>query len=371
MLKLNLLIITLIISSMSIVAQCMDGNCKNGYGIKKYDNGTYEGTFSDGEKTGWGCYIFNSGSINCGNWLFDKKELWNSFFNAEDESFYIGLYHQGYQQKNGIYVDGDSQGIIQGEPSKGYSTNLKSPEVCLEKTETGESRPCGYIESTSYGYHNLKNTESDFYDVQTGWRCIGTPDLKKNIQSAKCGHYDGFNDSNALVELHMRTNSKGNSTSSIRLVENKELNWDALYSRQNTPQLLWKVDENDKTSINAINKSKIPFDYSTHIANGSGCIEGDCENGTGTNISDDEIYQGRFFNGKRQGWGCAIEKENSEYILCGNWKDGMPQYLSFFFNNSREYFSISSSKDGNIGNPWGIFVDRGGNITYRTRPELD
>ena len=51
------------------------------------------------------------------------------------------------------------------------------------------------------------------------------------------------------------------------------------------------------------------------------CHFGDCQNGFGKEISQNENYVGHFEKGVRNGFGICIYKDGTQYI--GNWKQGV------------------------------------------------
>lgn len=53
---------------------CAEGNCDEGYGIYKYDNGErYEGHFKNGKRNGYGIYTWPTGAAYGGEWLNDAR----------------------------------------------------------------------------------------------------------------------------------------------------------------------------------------------------------------------------------------------------------------------------------------------------------
>ena len=79
--KIILTITVLATLTTSVFAECLSGNCNNGYGLYEYNGGDlYEGYFKDGERNGYGTYLLNqSGDIAEGTWVngaFQGKTLY-------------------------------------------------------------------------------------------------------------------------------------------------------------------------------------------------------------------------------------------------------------------------------------------------------
>ena len=66
-----LLALTCALLNSNIKAQCILGDCTNGFGRMKYTNGQYEGMFLNGKKQGNGKYIWDSGHQYIGAWMND------------------------------------------------------------------------------------------------------------------------------------------------------------------------------------------------------------------------------------------------------------------------------------------------------------
>ena len=50
-------------------AECIKGDCNNGYGIYTYANGSkYVGEWKDGKENGQGAYTFANGTVDKGIW---------------------------------------------------------------------------------------------------------------------------------------------------------------------------------------------------------------------------------------------------------------------------------------------------------------
>lgn len=83
-------------SKITIDKDCEWGDCNNGYGYKKYEDGGYEGFFSKGKKSGVGTYIFQSGKTYVGSFKDDKIQGFGFFSDPKgDPSSTIGNFIDG------------------------------------------------------------------------------------------------------------------------------------------------------------------------------------------------------------------------------------------------------------------------------------
>jgi len=54
-------------------AECIKGDCNNGYGTYTYENGNkYFGKFKDAKRNGLGTYTFANGTVDKGIWKNNK-----------------------------------------------------------------------------------------------------------------------------------------------------------------------------------------------------------------------------------------------------------------------------------------------------------
>lgn len=85
---------------------CVQGDCQNGWGKFQYDNGHYDGFWSDGLKNGYGLYKWPGTGKYIGNWVKDKMEGYGVYI-AENNDNIIGNYMNGQLNGLGITVTGD------------------------------------------------------------------------------------------------------------------------------------------------------------------------------------------------------------------------------------------------------------------------
>lgn len=83
------------------------------YSIQEYSNGFYLGEFRNGEREGYGCYVWNDGSLYLGEWSNSKKSG-EGLYIGDSGYVYIGMYRNGEKHghgcehhSNGVEIEGD------------------------------------------------------------------------------------------------------------------------------------------------------------------------------------------------------------------------------------------------------------------------
>lgn len=102
---------------------CASGDCNNGYGVMKWNNGQrYEGHFVNGERSGYGIYTWPDGNAYAGQWKAGKREGEGVLYNP-DGSYGTCMYANDVQVSgfgNWTYNNGDR---YQGVLNTGYVRN--------------------------------------------------------------------------------------------------------------------------------------------------------------------------------------------------------------------------------------------------------
>lgn len=157
-------------------AQCMQGDCENGWGRFKDDKGRiYEGDFKDGERTGKGVFYYSNGDRYEGSWL-------NGLPNGSGIRYFADGSAQGGRWESGKLVEEHNQiraalKCIEGDCADGYGV-----------AEDGLGRSYkGHFENNMYdGYGEMTYPEGDRY--KGNWQ-RGLPH-GKGVRYYRNGHYD-------------------------------------------------------------------------------------------------------------------------------------------------------------------------------------
>lgn len=107
--NLNLLLFLFGISS-SINAQCISGDCINGFGTWKWHGAVYTGEFKDGNRNGYGHYSFSSGNTYTGEWKNNERHGYGVYnYHEEGYKTYAGEWVAGVRTGMGIMYYDDEQ----------------------------------------------------------------------------------------------------------------------------------------------------------------------------------------------------------------------------------------------------------------------
>ena len=91
----------------------------HGKGILRKEDGTYQGTFENGKKTGFATYIWKDGNRFEGTFEKDKKNGYGELYNGQGEPIYKGAWKDDKIAGEGIVFQSDQN---QGQNSKYLSS---------------------------------------------------------------------------------------------------------------------------------------------------------------------------------------------------------------------------------------------------------
>ena len=90
------LLLLFFFSAPIVDAQCLEGNCTNGWGYYRWDSGDkYTGQWSGGDRTGLGVYDWKDGSFYYGYFQDGKLEGDGFYIGLDSTQDQIGLFHNG------------------------------------------------------------------------------------------------------------------------------------------------------------------------------------------------------------------------------------------------------------------------------------
>ena len=141
----NLLFIVIILTSPTLIAQCVSGNCDNGYGVKKYKDGTmYVGEWWNGQASGQGTVIWPDGSIYVGEFI---KGLYSGEGTLlTEKKFYVGEFHKNLPNGSGSMFM--NEGVYVGEFKKGEMSGkgfFQHRDGTIEESLWKEGKPVGSV----------------------------------------------------------------------------------------------------------------------------------------------------------------------------------------------------------------------------------
>lgn len=327
-----------IISSLPAFAQCVSGNCEDGYGTVNLENGDrYVGFFDGGYFHGFGSYIFADGDIYIGNFYVGKRSGTGTYIWAEGER-YIGHWQNGLRHGIGttfdvegnsvreIYqndepVDSQIYGCINGDCKLGYGVHIYDDGTIYEG-DFYKSRPSGqgtmtmpngaiykgeFYKGMFSGFGRLTNPDGT---VQGGiWdsgRYLGEVKNQYGCISGTC------QDSYSIFVYDDGSYYEGNFKNGNRHGDGTFYAADGeIFSGA------WSND-NINGYVTAI--------YNSEKRDGIARYQGDMKDGNldgfGSLIyTDNSVYYGQFKNGTRHGQGVLIDQETDK-TWCGIWENG-------------------------------------------------
>lgn len=116
---------------------CIYGDCKNGYGIYKYNNGdSYKGYFKNNKRHGYGDYLW--GNIHySGNWENGNRSGYGNFYEQDINTLYVGEWKNNLISGYGYRINsnlGAQRGLWQsGKIVSNFSYNTNGQKIgCIK-----------------------------------------------------------------------------------------------------------------------------------------------------------------------------------------------------------------------------------------------
>jgi len=306
---------------------CVSGDCSNGYGT----------------------YVFASGEKYVGNWITDKRDGYGTNYWITGE-WYKGEWTQDIRNGQGtnFYADGEKyEGQWVDGKRHGYGTETNVDGT----TKTGMWEYNVYVGTGKNNYGCISGNCTDGYGVytwDTGEKYVGDWVSSKRNGQGTNNWADGW--------IH-----EGGWKDDVQ---------DG-YGTQTSPSGEIKTGFWENGEYVGANVAK------------SGCISGDCQNGTGTYIqTNGDKYVGLFYNGKYSGQGTYDYAAGHRYV--GEFKDGKfsgqgsyviavtgEKYVGAFANGTYNGIGTFYFEDGRV--QAGIYKDGvyiGSAQTDLAKPEL-
>ncbi|MCQ2250886.1 MAG: caspase family protein [Bacteroidales bacterium] len=313
-------------------AQCISGNCEDGYGVYQNETLRYTGFFDDGLPNGYGILTSTSGQTYIGEFK-DMKYHGKGTLYFKDNERYVGYWENGKRNGPGIqvYTDGKSDEVV-----------LKDDQYD-KKFEKNEKKAL-----TGCLYGNDKN----------GF----------NVTYYKNGdRYEGYN-------------NNGKHHGYGKLVFNNGHTYEGQFSEGQFDGygILTKPDGSVQEGIWEVGR------YEGEIKNHQGCLSGNCKNEFSVLVENGKQYIGQFKSGKPNGIGKYVlpngdvykgsvlygeiegygtidyaksDAPDSKVRYVGDVKKGLPHgYGAMLFNNGHIYYG--QFKNGEFDGQ-GIYEDLG------------
>lgn len=246
-------------------AQCVRGNCIDGFGVKTFQDGSrYMGTFVQGNRQGFGTCFWNNGSRFFGEWKLDKPEGVGVFINSQS------LKQEGLWKKGKLFEE---------------NSNLVK-----EQLFSVSSRIQGCLAGDCIGGNGMLMVNGDVY--------IG--DFKNNLRHGVgiCYYFNGS---------EYKGDWKGDKQHGAGVLK---------YPDGTIRSGIWSENifqgASDGKGSTPVVKTPLPNDRLKEKF--EGCQSGNCQNGKGTYLyANGNSYTGDFQRGSPNGIGKIIYIEGDVY----------------------------------------------------------
>ncbi|MCO6360308.1 hypothetical protein [Roseivirga pacifica] len=380
-----------IILSFSLQAQgteCLEGDCENGYGVEKNNNSTYYGSFLNGKKHFWGCQVYVTDQIYCGNYSQGLKHLFGTYYFIDgDNDFFMGLYDRNNKLNTGFYIDASA--------AENGAISMRRDEVSIEPmyslSKNGEGCVAGNCQNGNGVYVNKYGNiySGGFFNGEwNGWGCYQVDENEDNKTDwVTCGMY--VNGEANLTKYYYRTDKDGFVANSdgVKNVSNYYVGlFDQGFKEGIRTAPIENEEERDRLQYEFYNKpfksasmsgAEGPYEYQNV------CMYGNCKNGElgfsiKSNFTDKEwlgkerigVYTKNQNNSSINGYSCSYSPAHSnlsdetqngiENLECGNFINGVPMYFTTIYSRIRSknshvfYFGLTRGYDPQLHGILGI-----------------
>ncbi len=293
-----------VIFASQIEAQCLSGNCRNGYGKKKFKSGAiYTGQFKNDQITGKGKLQYSNGGVYVGQWQ-------NNMRNGKGKmKFKNGDFYQGDFRKSNMHGRGYME-FVNGDRYEGEFNNNSKHGHGIYAYHNGDIYEGGFQHDRRHGqglmkYDNGSRYEGKWekdskngygvYTDQNGYEYKGDWVNGEFIDNSQPSTSSGSASGSSLDDFDLPQESSGSTNSNSS-------------SSSNTS----KPSSSTSTSSS-----------STSTANLPNCNKVDCKNNRGIyTYADGSKYIGDHKNGKPFGQGTMSYMSGDKYT--GGWAKHAP-----------------------------------------------
>ncbi len=104
-----------ILTLIEVQAQCVEGDCQDGYGVLNTQSEIYKGEFKNGKMNGKGKYIWPNGNYLEGIFVDDYLEGLGYSYYASDSTLYKGMFHKDKLQDGHVEVFRNGDTVYVGD----------------------------------------------------------------------------------------------------------------------------------------------------------------------------------------------------------------------------------------------------------------
>ncbi len=288
---------------------CITGDCDNGWGIFKFDNGdTYEGHWDASAFDGYGIYEWSDGYSYSGQWKNNLRHGYAMTIYNSSQSF--GYWENDNSVTYSVSNDNGNNGCTSGNCENGYGTYVYDNGSYTGTFKNGyrdgygnylfndgTALACTWINGTKQGFGKLTFTGGQSLIVEFDDDYANGYGLVYQIG----GYYTGI------------------------WVDGEYIDMDAMGFGD-------KTMTEDATKLNTRDNNHRP----ALGAAPTGCVSGDCNNGYGTVRYENGSYTGYFKDGYRHGYGVYTWSDGIKFE--GNWDRGLQDGMGEMVWPTGEYF---------------------------------
>ncbi len=279
-----------------VKGKCISRNCENGFGkTETFSGGTYEGNFKNGLRNGKGTEMKNYSHFSV------------AILKTAATIKYVGAWKAGLKNGHGEEFIYDEKGTVISKYIGEWSDDKKNGEGKL------------YASNRLLYEGNFKNGYRDKLsgcitgDCENGYGVFIYPNKGKYIGEFKNGLKDGFGSETDPNGMYLYGNWKND----------KEEGYIRIFDKNN--ELMFAVEMKSGKPLKSLDKNDVEV----------GCIIGDCVNGFGHYVWDDNLkYIGEFNNEQLHGLGTLT------------WPDG--KFVGNFIDGKRHGYGIQYDTNGEI-----------------------
>jgi len=353
-----------ILASGGAYAQCLDGNCEDGYGVYQYEDGTrYEGYWSYGFRDGFGMQIMPNGDTYIGQFDLDHYNGNGTYTWAENGNKYIGHWQKSNRQGIGTYISADGtvqrglfnndemlddnermNGCINGDCKNGFGVYIYN-DGSIYEGEWIKKKPNGQGRMTENGGAIY---EGEFLDGEYyGFGVRTAPDGTQKAGMWENNRFVGEVNTNS-----MKGEISGYTTNGYGIWISDDGSYYMGYwkdDKMHGQGTLYRSDGVvcdgcwEQAKMNGYGKVTFAENDESGRAYYVGDIRNDEFTGFGTMVwKDGSVFYGQFVGGLPNGQGVMIDTDKNGEKISGVWKDGQCNRHV----DERDFDLIFGSKNG-------------------------
>lgn len=317
---------------------CIQGNCKDGFGKKQFEEGIYEGNFKNSKFNGKGEFKNTKGASYNGAWVNNIKTGIGKLIRSNGTS-YIGSFKNDKRHGNGKEYDSKETLLLTGNWTEDLLKNgtqyfISGKYIGSFKNDKFHGQGKVYDKPGTLVFQG---------EFKNGHKIYGTSFLKNGNKHTGNWKNDKIHGQGTLT-LTDKSKYEGYFVNEKKEGSGKTFDSMGKLNFEGT----WKNDYKEFGS--EYNKD------GTY----SGPFKNNLPHGQGTFVaSNNSKYIGAFTNGKRAGKGKFYTPEGKLHFD-GTWKNNSPQYGTQYFVDGKFVGPLVNSKPHGIGK----FYDKNGNLVF-------